>query len=631
MKKKYIFNSILFANIMLTGPILAISCQANANQKQLAFLDISKISRVFLNRLSLGQIASLHNSQKIFYYYDEKDDRKYFDFAYIKGNDLHLVNDKEDIIYQFDFPYKPSWYQSISKFNNVNIQDSNEKMNINDFLNQYTFDEIDSANGFNDEWFTVLSEINKRDYNRNGDPYFADLQTIIFRSIQDIASNYSIMNRRYMNNKDGKRVLFEDLFQTQYIEANAWLSEEHIAQRKNFEAIVSLYLNKFNVNVSKIEFDWENAKVKKSYSGATDYVEVPLKAIYDFNKQNILSEDKKNIKYYINNFRTYATDQKFGVGLQGLNEELPLFTNYVPNPVLFITGGKYLNVIDNINYFIKGATNFDFWNAKGLIYLFENFKDEFFHINVPEYKQKEDRAYKIIDFKFTPYFNTNQLIKAIVRVYKHSGEYKDYVWISSNFDDHGHRLKGMITKNVAPEEVKVNDIYSFNANLAPIAQGIKLDEFLNIKDPNSAFLLLLEKAAEKLQNLFIYWNNNSRNNYEAALLSSSSFQIKILASYINNYLLAYELENELGKTYSGIKRIDVSVLENKNNLGRAYLRLDFKAFANEHDFDFKSENEKTIKSVYLYWNGFKGYDTSISDKFFTVDKIENGGEDEKEN
>ncbi|TPR53394.1 MAG3240 family lipoprotein [Metamycoplasma neophronis] len=626
MKKNYIPKSILFATSLITVPVVAVSCQIQKSERQSTFLDINKVSRVFLHRLSLGQIASLHNSQKIFYYYNEKDEKKYFDNAIVEDDKLYLIKDQQKELYKFDFPYQPSWKQFISKFNNVNIEKSAESMDINSFLNQFTFDEIDTANGFNDEWFTILSEVNKHDYNRVGDPYFADMQTIIFRLIQDEALNYSTMNRRYMVNKDGKQVLFDNLFQTQYIQASAWLSKEHKAQRDNFESILLLYLNRFNVNVGKIEIDWDNAKIKKSYSGASDYVEFKIKDIKDMHGNSIMDQNKKDVTYYINNFRTYATDQKFGVGIQGLEETMPLFTDYIPNPLLYMNGGKYLNIVDNINYFIKGATSFDYWNAKGLIYLFEKFKDKFFYIKVPEYKQAEDKAYEIIDFKFTPYFNTAQLIKAIVRVYKHDGSSKDYVWISSNFDDHGHRLKGMITKNVGVNDVEVPDIYSFNPNLKPISAGIKLNDFLDYQNPNSAFNVLLERAGAKLENLFSYWNNDSRSNYEPALLNDSSFQVKILNSYINNYLLAYELENKAGVTMSGVKRIDIKVLPNDKSLGQAYLRLDFKAFANDRDFDFENKDEKTLKSVYLYWNGFRGYDKSKTSNLFTIDKIVEGGE-----
>ncbi|TPD98753.1 hypothetical protein R9B83_01930 [Metamycoplasma equirhinis] len=620
MKKNHISASILgLAPIVILTPIL-IAC---THKKQAVFLDISKISRVFLNRLSIGQIASLHNSEKIFYSYDKKNQKIYFDLAFVKDNKFYLKNASETLEYKFDFPVRTTWKQSLSEYNNINIENSTEESDINDFLNEYTFDEIDSANDLNDEWFSVLSEKNKHDYNREGDPYFADLQTIIFRVIQDIESNYSTMNQHYMNNAkkyNSKRIIFNDIFETQYIQAKSWLSPEHKRQRELFENILVLYLNKFNVKVKKIIIDWQDTEIKTSYSGATDYIAFKIKDILNWDNQSIMNESKKNIKYYINKFRNYSTTQKFGVG-ETLKINLPLFTDYVSNPLLFIDGKKYINVVDNINYFISGATSFDFWNAKGLMYFFQTFKNEIFYLVIPESKKASDKEYKIIDFKYTKYFNTNQLLEAIVRVYKKDGSFKDYSLISSNFDDHGHRLKGMIFNNVKEKDVRVQDIFSFNVKKEDSPEGIKLNDFLQKDDETSAFRTLLEKAGKQLENLFSYWENNSKSNFEAAKLDTDSFQVKVLASYINNYLLAYALENEAQKIHSGVKRIDVSVIKDNNQLGRIYLKLDFVSFANENDLSFKSEGEQKLKSVYLYWNGFKGYSGNLKN-IFTIDKIE---------
>ena len=289
-----------------------------------------------------------------------------------------------------------------------------------------------------------------------------------------------------------------------------------------------------------------------------------------------------------------------------------------------------MNIIDNINYFVKGATDINYWNAKGLMYLFQSFKNEpgFFKLAVPEYKKNEDKEYKIIDFEYTPYFKTNQIFKAIVRVFKLNGTYKDYVLISSNFDDHGHRLKGLITKNALPNELKASDIYSIRADSEPIKQGIKLDDFIDKNNKNSVFRYMLNESAKKLENIFEYWNNNNKQNYEVAnlLLAKDPFQLKLLASYLNNYLLAYALENKAGEVFSGIKRIDLNIVKLPNQpIGRLYLKMDFVSYANNQDFKFKSKNEKIVKSVYLYWNGFKGYDQQkYGNEYFTIDKITDG-------
>ncbi|QKX38318.1 MAG3240 family lipoprotein [Metamycoplasma hominis] len=635
MKKKFYFNSILIASALSFMPLIICSCQTKKDNYIIegsnAYIDISKISRVFLHRLSIGQIAALHNMYKIFYYYDNSNKKQYYDSAYVNGQKLYLRNANKNVEYKLNFPIKPSWKQEISKFDNVNIVKSNKPSDINNFLNQYSFDEVDSAGDVNDEWYSILGDKWKKDFNRNNDPYFEDMQTIIFRLIQDTELNYSIMKSKYLINSKRENVITQNLFKNKYIQASSWLNdEEHEQHRQWFKKFLVIYLNKFNVNVGDVDIDWKNAEIVRSFSGTTDYIKFKFKDIKDWNGKSLLRNDKKNIEYYINGFRTYATNQKFGVGNRGLKEELPLFNDYVPNPLLEIDGMKFMNIIDNINYFVKGATDINYWNAKGLMYLFQSFKNEpgFFKLAVPEYKKNEDKEYKIIDFEYTPYFKTNQIFKAIVRVFKLNGTYKDYVLISSNFDDHGHRLKGLITKNALPNELKASDIYSIRADSEPIKQGIKLDDFIDKNNKNSVFRYMLNESAKKLENIFEYWSNNNKQNYEVAnlLLAKDPFQLKLLASYLNNYLLAYALENKAGEVFSGIKRIDLNIVKLPNQpIGRLYLKMDFVSYANNQDFKFKSKNEKIVKSVYLYWNGFKGYDQQkYGNEYFTIDKITDG-------
>lgn len=635
MKKKFYFNSILIASSLSFMPLIICSCKTKKDNYIIegsnAYIDISKISRVFLHRLSIGQIAALHNMYKIFYYYDNSNKKQYYDSAYVNGQKLYLRNANKNVEYKLNFPIKPSWKQEISKFDNVNIVKSNKPSDINNFLNQYSFDEVDSAGDVNDEWYSILGDKWKKDFNRNNDPYFEDMQTIIFRLIQDTELNYSIMKSKYLINSKRENVITQNLFKNKYIQASSWLNdEEHEQHRQWFKKFLVIYLNKFNVNVGDVDIDWKNAEIVRSFSGTTDYIKFKFKDIKDWNGKSLLRNDKKNIEYYINGFRTYATNQKFGVGSQGLKEELPLFNDYVPNPLLEIDGMKFMNIIDNINYFVKGATDINYWNAKGLMYLFQSFKNEpgFFKLAVPEYKKNEDKEYKIIDFEYTPYFKTNQIFKAIVRVFKLNGTYKDYVLISSNFDDHGHRLKGLITKNALPNELKASDIYSIRADSEPIKQGIKLDDFIDKNNKNSVFRYMLNESAKKLENIFEYWSNNNKQNYEVAnlLLAKDPFQLKLLASYLNNYLLAYALENKAGEVFSGIKRIDLNIVKLPNQpIGRLYLKMDFVSYANNQDFKFKSKNEKIVKSVYLYWNGFKGYDQQkYGNEYFTIDKITDG-------
>lgn len=618
MKIKNLFFGAISVLPFSTVPIAVASC-SNPNKKEV-YLDINKISRLFLNRLSLNQIASLEKDKKIFYHFD-KNGKHFFDGVKIEDQKMFLLKNNIWVQYVPDFPIRSNWKQHITDNDNIRIFDSNSKSNINDFLNEYTFDDVDSAGDFNDEWFSNLSTIYGKDFNRIRDPYFEDLQTIIFRLNQDIKLNFSTMNKRYLVNHKNEKTFFSDWIQPQYIQAHTFLSNEHKKQRDTFNQLLKLYLNKFNVDVARIDINWAEAEIVKSFTSNEDYISFKIKSIKDWNNNELLQEDKKNNKYYLNGFRSYATNGKFGVGLKGLNEELPLFSDYVENPLLYIDGKKYLTVIDNINHFIKSSTSPDYWNAKGLMYFFNSFKDEIFTIKIPEYKKDEDLEYKVIDFEFSDYFDTNQLFKAIVKVIKKDGSFQKYVWISSNFDDHGHRLKGMITNNKIPQEINPDDIYSFKPTNTGIPSGIKLEDFIS-NDPQTAFMQGLTNASNKMTELFNYWNNDSRRNFEASLLNNDSYQIKVFNSYVNNYLLAYALENKKGKTLSGIKRIDINLIPEKNKLGRLYFELKFVPFVNDTDYKFINNEEKLVATASLYWNYFKGFDEEETKNDFTLINFE---------
>ncbi|TPE56925.1 hypothetical protein FJO69_02675 [[Mycoplasma] falconis] len=629
MKKIRLWElAITTGSALAAVPILATSC--NKEDQQVVFLDINKISRVYLNRLSLRQIASLENSQKIFYYYDDKNQKNNFKAVKVENNQILLQRQNDEWVkYTPDYPYRHQWYQELSKYNNYNIIDNNEiPTNINDFLQAHSFDDVDSAGTVGSEWFSILSAENGHDYNRVGDPYFVDMQTVIFRVIDDYEKSYFTLKKSFMVNAKKQKTLFANFFETKYIQAATWLDKDHSKQRQMFLDLLALYLNKFNVNVKEVKVNWNKAKIIPSYSQAGDYIEFAIDDIIDFEGNSIMDDNKKDIKYYINGFRTYNTDQKFGLG-QPVKEDLPLFNDYIPNPLLKIDGKKYLNIIDNINYFIKSATSFDYWNAKGLIYLFETFKDEFFSIDIPDYKKNEDKEYKIMGFEYTPYFNTNQLIKAYVKVIKKDNSFKDYVLISSNFDDHGHRLKGQIINNVLANKVTPSDIYSYKANLKEFPGGIPLKEFLVNDKTKSAFLDMLNLAANKMDELNSYWNNNTRQNFESSMLNDKSYQIKLLAAYLNNYVLAYSLGANKGQIRSGVKRIDVKVLNDDYQIGKLKLKLSFMSYANENDLKLYSEGEKELASVIINWNNFKGDTSKIDlDKSITIEEINiKGGND----
>ncbi|MCU4117230.1 hypothetical protein N8G13_02015 [Mycoplasma zalophi] len=615
MKKWYLINAIMFSTI-ISAPVFTISCSFENKNKKEVYLDINKISRVFLNRLSLNQIASLEKDENIFYYFDYEGKHK-FNNVKIENNKLLLQKQNKWIEYVPDFPYKNNWKQIDSNNANIRIFDSNEKSNINDFLTEYNFDVIDSAGTVNDDWYTSLSILNKKDYSRIGDPYFEDLQTIIFRLNSDIRINYSIMNSKYLINTHNTKTLFNNWIQTQYIQASSFLSKDNKNMRDDFAKILKLYINKFNVDIANIDIDWSDSKIIHSYSDNGDYVTFKIKSIRDWNNEELLTKENQNKIFYLNGFRNYATDGKFGVGVKGLKEDLPLFTDYIQNPLLKMDGKNYITIIDNINNFIKSSTSIEYWNTKGLMNLLSTFKDDILSLDIPKHKQNEDLEYKIIDFQFTNYLDTNQIFKAIVRVTKKDKTFKDYVLLSSNFDDHGHRLKGLILKNAPSYLLKPGDIYSYKPSNKGIKKGIKLEDFIT-DDKQSAFMEALNNAADKIDNLYKYWNNDSRQNFDPLMLTNDSYQIKIFNAYLNNYLLAYALENNENETLSGIKKIKINVIPSKSTVGRLYFELNFIPFENQNDLNYENENEKSIATVSMYWNKFKGYSNNKDSNFNLV-------------
>ena len=633
---------LYFLTLGISVPAFGFSL-VSCNKKE-TYLDISKISRNYLSRLNISQLANFHNQYKIFYF-KKHNKRIYYENASVINGNMYLTYKNKNVTYKPDFTLSNFWKQELNNFNTYYIANTDIKSsaNVNDALVEHSFDSVDLANGFNDEWLLQLIEKNNKDYIKGDNTYFEDMQTVIFKVINDFKSNYYLLNTRRKVNANDKNVLKNIMWNPEYIQASTWLQDEYKDQREEFKNNLILYLNKFNYGIKDLILDW-TLEEKLSLTGESSYVPFKIKDIINFEGKSIMDKNKSNITYYINGFRNYKSTKKFGVGYQGLEEEYPLFNEYIPNPLLEINGGKYMNIIDNINEFIKGgAASFEYWSTKGIMYLFNYLVNKnVFSVNIPENKKDEDLKYRIVRFDFTNYLGTNQLFKAIVEVIKKDGTKKNYVWISSNFDDHGHKMKGQILKNVYGKDLESDtaNFYNYKDGISPIPNGIKLTDFFNTKifktneviEQNEinkvyqsvAFYKLLNKAFSKFNDELIYWNNDIRNSYEAGFLNTDSFQIQMLNSFINNYLLSYSLETEAGKVYSGIKRIDIEVLDLPYDFGRVYLKLKFVTFEDTVDYKFKSMGEKTLASVFLYWNGFKGYDYSKDGRTVTIEKIVEG-------
>ncbi|MDC8915366.1 hypothetical protein PR260_03145, partial [Metamycoplasma hyosynoviae] len=328
----------------------------------------------------------------------------------------------------------------------------------------------------------------------------------------------------------------------------------------------------------------------------------------------IITDEIKNKTLYIDNFRNYQTNLKFGIGQKGLQEKLPLFNDYVQNPILKIKSTSFLDVQDNINNFIKGYQNIDYWNSKGLVYLFTKFKDKLLFLDVPKIYKDVDEKYEIEDVQFTNYFDTDQIIKLIIKVIKKSGEEKRYVLLSQNFDDHGHLLKGLILKNLSVDKLKSTDFFTFRENIQKAPKGILLDDFIDENDSSKPFASLVKEAILKMNTK---WENRNLVNAESILKDNDN--LLMLTAHLNNYLLAYALENEEEKIHTGIKKIELDEIKGNNN-GTLELTFNFYKFLNEKDLDFKTKNETPFYKLKLQINGFLNYSGSEPNGFKVLEK-----------
>ncbi|MDC8914705.1 MAG3240 family lipoprotein [Metamycoplasma hyosynoviae] len=609
MKKINFFALSILPSVCFI-PLLSKKCN-NTIKVQ---IDENIITRKYLKRLTLHQIINLHNITPFLFIIGKSQEKKYLEGLLPSANG-NLLLDKNNKRYTLDFEFRKPWNQIISNYNNIKVVQDNKNSNeFSALFTEYKFEDIKKYDGYNASWFYFLSGLAKKDYYRIGDPYFFDFQTIIFRLVEDIKINKGLVNNHNIVNKKGEAVFLNNIFKNQYIQAVTWLTQEANIFRETFFKFLVLYLNKFNLNIKEIKVNWLKTEIKPDKSSAFDFVSFKLSEIIDFNNKNIITDEIKNKTFYIDNFRNYQTNLKFGIGQKGLQEKLPLFNDYVQNPILKIKSTSFLDVQDNINNFIKGYQNIDYWNSKGLVYLFTKFKDKLLFLDVPKIYKDVDEKYEIEDVQFTNYFDTDQIIKLIIKVIKKSGEEKRYVLLSQNFDDHGHLLKGLILKNLSVDKLKSTDFFTFRENIQKAPKGILLDDFIDENDSSKPFASLVKEAILKMNTK---WENRNLVNAESILKDNDN--LLMLTAHLNNYLLAYALENEEEKIHTGIKKIELDEIKGNNN-GTLELTFNFYKFLNEKDLDFKTKNETPFYKLKLQINGFLNYSGSEQNGFKVLEK-----------
>lgn len=585
------FKNFCFLPIVgsITLPIISISCSNQADIE----IDETKVKKEFLKKLNITQLASLHNFEPIFFLKNDKT-KEMGKIVNITDNNELVFN--SNIKYKPDFKLKKSWQQIKTIYNNYKIErvDASESNILNNFFTQYNVEDVKTNGGFTNNWFYYLANLNKEvDYYRVLDPYFFDFQTIIFRLVNDIKTNTGLMNLNNLMNNQNEPFIARNIFNNEYIQANSWLSEESSVFRESFLNFLVLYLNKFDLKVKKIVVDWSKSTIINGNNSASSLIGFKIKKIINFNDEDIINNEIKEKTFYINGFRNYASEQKFGVGHEGLKESLPLFNDYVKNPYLTIKQDDNLNLGKDINSFIKGYNSIDFWNSRGLVHLLSNFKDSLI-VEIPKIYKNIDKKYEIIDVQFSNYYKTSQIIKLIVRVHKMNGKTKDFVWLSSNFDDHGHLLKAIAIKFLPVDQLKSIDYAIYKKDNPVSFEGLKIEEISN----DELFTKLIQKALNKSKT---HINNLSQDQH--------SNLIKLFTSYLNNYILAYAIETNESNLNSGIKKIEL--LNTETNNEKIDLTFGFYKFLSADDFKFKNENEKPFFQLKISVNNL--FNTSNSD------------------
>ncbi|TPR54114.1 MAG3240 family lipoprotein [Metamycoplasma neophronis] len=589
---------------------MSSSCEKTDNK---VYVDEEVVTKKYLSKLTLEQIASLNNINQ-FLYVNDANKKVYLKNARPDDN-KGLIFSNSDFVFIPDFKTKSYWNQIETEYNNIKIINKKSDVAYHSLFREHDFNAIKEHGGYNAGWFYYLGNlinINK-DYYRIDDPYFLDFQTIIFRLVYDLWNNYGLVKTQNIRNNKNKTILLNNIFRNEYIDANAWLSDESEIFRKTFINFLIIYLNKFNLHIKLIDIDWKNSEILKNKDGAYNFISFSINKIELFNGSLLANELFKNKKFYINNFRNYATNLKFGVGSQGLKEIEPLFNNHVQNPLLEFKSLAYLDIKDNINFFIKGYDSVDYWNSRGLVYLINKFNQKMLNLSVPDIYKNKEKEYRIEKATFTDYFNTSQLIRLHINVVDINNHIKKYVLLSSNFDDHGHYLKGLALKNLAIEKLTGADYYAFRDKKDYLPSGIALDDFVDM-DQTKPFGSLVLRAINKI---YSKWEN--RNETDINALDINNEALLTMTAYLNNYLLAYALETEQNKINSGIKKIELTKIENQGN-GEAILTFGFYKFINDADVEFSTDNEQPFYEMKIKLFGFKGYQGDKQNQFELVKK-----------
>ncbi|MBU4692053.1 hypothetical protein KQ875_00375 [Mycoplasma zalophi] len=492
----------------------------------------------------------------------------------------------------------------------IKTQDA-QKIDINDFFIQFDKNIVKTTKNYL-PWITnTLPTVYNIKYSEIGLKPFPDIQTLIYKIIDDMENGTwaSVTNLKFF---DGY------FYNLNTIRLESWLNNP--LQKKFLETLLLTYINYFNTDVFKV-----NIKINQDdfLEDKNDNMISFSLECFDKDNNNLLSEENKNKKFYLFGFKNYLNDPKFGV-FENI-DDLKLFNEYLVSPILKFKLNNIYSVSD-INSFVSDLYSPEFVSADGLNY-FLNTHSDLIELEVPEYKKTMDKAYRFVSSEIAEFFGTRQLLKIKIEVIHQDNSKEYFWWISSDFDDHGHKMKPLINKiknqlifeSFNPELEKFNlqnDTFQLKVNNQDKRDftGINANEFFE-SDLFKSILKSIDQSAIKHikmpYNLSL-WNNNIKSNFEAGWLTYDSEAFKYFQTWLNLFVLQYAINTKKDDINTMLNHIRVEIADTPYSAGQVALKFHFIAYENSKEIELL--NEKNQNKIIL-WNGFKGYDQTKKEPF----------------
>ncbi|QJR44405.1 MAG3240 family lipoprotein [Mycoplasma miroungirhinis] len=485
------------------------------------------------------------------------------------------------------------------------------KIDINDFFIQFDKDIIKTTTNYS-PWITnTLPTVYNIRYSEVGLKPFPDIQSLIYKIIDDM-QNGTWSKVSHLKFFDGY------FYNLNTIRLKSWTN--NLLQKKMWETLLLTYINYFNTDVVKL-----NIKINKEdiFDNENDNMVSFSIDCFDKNNQSLLTNENKNKKFYLFGFKNYLNDPKFGV-FENI-DNLKLFNEYLVSPILKFKLNNIYSVND-INSFVNNVFSPEFISGDSFNY-FLNKHSDLIELEVPEYKKNTDKAYRFVSSEVASFFGTRQLLKIKIEVI-HQDDSKEYFWwLSSDFDDHGHKMKPLINKiknqllfeTFNPNLEKFNlqkDTFQLKINKQEKRDfmGIEANEFFE-SDLFKSILKTIDQLPIKhikMANNLRLWNNNIKSNFEAGWLTYDSEAFKYFETWLNLFVLQYAINTHKDDINTMLNHIKVEIATLPYSAGQVALKFHFIALQNSKEIELlNQQNQDKI----ILWNGFKGYDKTKNKPF----------------